>query len=77
MEARQLNHYTEVRFASFLSSGFTTVAMINKPEKKLANASLCTIEFLERFMIAHTICSQNFLSLPFPVNFLNSTRFFS
>ena len=69
MEARQLNHYTEVRFASFLSGGFTTMAMIDKPEKKLAKATLCTIEFLERFMIAHTICSQNFRSLPLPVNF--------
>ena len=29
-------HCTEVRFASFLSSGFTTMAVINPPEKKLA-----------------------------------------
>ena len=28
---------TEVRFSSFLSSGFTTVAVINSPVKKLAN----------------------------------------
>ena len=28
---------TEVRFASFLSGGFTTRAVINPPEKKLAN----------------------------------------
>ena len=27
---------TEVRFASFLSFGFTTMAVINPPEKKLA-----------------------------------------
>ena len=27
----------EVRFASLLSGGFTTVAVINSPEKKLAN----------------------------------------
>ena len=26
---------TEVRFASFLSSGFTTMAVMNPPEKKL------------------------------------------
>jgi len=31
-----LNQYTEVRFASFLSGGFTTMAVINQPEKKLA-----------------------------------------
>ena len=29
-------HCTEVRFASFLSGGFTTMAVINPPEKKLA-----------------------------------------
>ena len=29
-------HYIEVRFASFLSGGFTTMAVINPPEKKLA-----------------------------------------
>ena len=29
-------HCTEVRFASFLSSGFTTMAVINPLEKKLA-----------------------------------------
>ena len=27
---------TEVRFASFLSGGFTTMAVINQPERKLA-----------------------------------------
>ena len=29
-------HCTEVRFASFLSGGFTTMTVINPPEKKLA-----------------------------------------
>jgi hypothetical protein len=29
-------HRTEVRFASFLSDGFTTMAVINPPESKLA-----------------------------------------
>ena len=29
-------HGTEVRFASFLSGGFTTMIVINPPEKKLA-----------------------------------------
>ena len=28
---------TEVRFASLLSGGFTSMAIINPPEKKLAN----------------------------------------
>ena len=30
------SHCTEVRFASFLSGGFTTMAVINPPERKLA-----------------------------------------
>ena len=30
-----LTHYTEVRFASFLSGGFTTMAVIKPPERKL------------------------------------------
>ena len=30
-------HCTEVRFASLLSSRFSTMAVINPPEKKLAN----------------------------------------
>ena len=28
---------TDVRFASFLSGGFTTMAVLNPPEKKLTN----------------------------------------
>ena len=28
-------HCTEMRFASFLSGGFTTMTVINPPEKKL------------------------------------------
>ena len=32
---------TEVRFANFLSGGFTTMAVMNPPEKKLENAPLC------------------------------------
>ena len=30
---------TEVRFASFLSGGFTTMAVINPPERKLAKCT--------------------------------------
>ena len=33
-------HCTEVRFASFLSGGFTTMAVINPTERQ--NAPLCT-----------------------------------
>ena len=33
----RLQQCTEVRFASLLSSGFTTMAVINPPEKNLAN----------------------------------------
>jgi hypothetical protein len=32
---------TEVRFVSFLSGGFITVAVMNPPEKKLEKTHLC------------------------------------
>ena len=32
----KLPNQTEVNFASFLSGGFTTMAIINPPERKLA-----------------------------------------
>ena len=31
-----ITHSTEVRFTSFLSGGFTTMAVINPPKRKLA-----------------------------------------
>ena len=34
---RRTGHCTEVRFASFISGEFTTMAVINSPERKLAN----------------------------------------
>ena len=34
-----LGIFTEVRFASFLSSGFTTMAVIIPPERKLTKRS--------------------------------------
>ena len=36
------DHRTLVHFASFLSSGFITAIEINLPERKLANAPLCS-----------------------------------
>ena len=46
---------TEVRFASLLSGGFTTMAVINPPEKKLANRTsvrgLCSLEEIDRTWI--------------------------
>jgi len=40
---------TEVRFASFLSGGFTNMVVINPPEKKLAKRTFvqCSLEDLE------------------------------
>ena len=43
-EVLMLSHFvikycTEVRFASFLSSGFTTMAVINQPERKLTECT--------------------------------------
>ena len=41
-------HCTEVCFASFLSGGFTTVAVINPPKRKLAKrTSVCTVTLPE------------------------------
>ena len=37
MKEEKPSQCTEVRFASLLSGGFTTMAVINPPEKKLAN----------------------------------------
>ena len=37
--SRFSSHCTEVRFASLLSGGFTTMAVIKPPEKKLANCT--------------------------------------
>ena len=39
-----LHHCTEVRFASFLSGGFTTMAVINPPEMKLTKTHLCALD---------------------------------
>ena len=36
VKSQAVDQSTEVRFASFLSSGFTTVAVINPSERKLA-----------------------------------------
>ena len=35
--------FTEVRFASFFSGGFTTMAVINPQERKLAKTHLCGV----------------------------------
>ena len=38
-----LAHCTKVRFASFLSGGFTTMAAINPTERKLCKMHLCAL----------------------------------
>ena len=43
MFCKLLDQCTEVRFASFLSGGFTTIAVINPPERKLAKTHLCAM----------------------------------
>ena len=37
LTSNNLNHCTEVRFASLLSGRFTTMAVINPPETELVN----------------------------------------
>ena len=49
-----LNHCTEVRFASFLSGGFTTMAVINPPERKLIKRTS-----VHWFKILLLICNVN------------------
>ena len=41
--SRYEDQCTEVRFASLLSGGFTTTAVINPPERNWQNASLCSV----------------------------------
>ena len=45
-------HCTEMRFASLFSGGFTTIAVINQPERKLAKRSSvhCTIFDIQRVL---------------------------
>ena len=39
-------HCTEVRFASFFSGGFTTMTVLNPPERKLAKRT--TVHWVEK-----------------------------
>ena len=44
------SHFTEVRFASLLSGGFTTMVVINPPERKLAKrTSVHCFEFAQLY----------------------------
>ena len=42
--------YTEVRFDSFLSGGFTTIEVINPPERKLAKKRTSVLWFVQVFL---------------------------
>ena len=42
---------TEVRFASFLSGGFTTMAVMNPPEKKLEKCTSVQCSGVEGYII--------------------------
>ena len=52
--------YTEVRFASFLSGGFTTVIVINPPERKLAKHTSIHYIFLNILINYHNIIKLSF-----------------
>ena len=66
-------HCTEVRFASLLSDGFTTMAVINPPEEKLANrtsvhcAYLVLVFFQQPMNNLIVICLSPFKTLYFKV----------
>ena len=46
-------HCTEVRFASFLSGGPTTLAVINPPERKLAKRT--SVQWVAALDLGHTL----------------------
>ena len=56
MACRFSHQYTEVRFASFLSGGFPTMAVINPPERKLAKR--ISVQYLANFVYQTvSVCS--------------------
>ena len=55
-----LRECTEVRFASFLSGGFTTMEVINPPEKKLSKPiSVEWCKVVEVGLIVSQTCKKN------------------
>ena len=70
--ARALGHCTEVRFVSFLSGGFTTIAVINPPDWKLVNRTSVhwvikrerkqNVNIQPRHAILYTLFKDNSLS---------------
>jgi hypothetical protein len=54
------NQGTEVHFANFLSGGFTTMAVKNLPERKLANPPLCRESDYVQYI---TVCPPGFENL--------------
>jgi hypothetical protein len=59
----KIKQYTEVHFASFLSGGFTTMTVMNPPERRLAKrTSVCntSIESIDMQLLA-VLYKYNFL----------------
>ena len=53
---RHLSQFTEVRFASFLSDGFKTMAVINPLERKLAKRISVHLQRICGFLTPKTWC---------------------
>ena len=53
-------HCTEVRFANLLSGGFTTMAVINPPERKLESAHLCSVLRLDATVLKKIFITKVF-----------------
>jgi hypothetical protein len=52
MQYPKIQQSNEVRFASFLSGGFTTMAVINPPERKLAKCtSVCSLLYFWQYTV--------------------------
>ena len=68
-------HCTEVRFASFLSSGFTSMTEINSPEKELAKCTSvqCTGQMHRKLAKAGWASSKGHNLLPLVVNYVLCT----
>ena len=53
-----LNQCTEVRFASLLSGGFTTMAVINPPESKLAKRTYVHLFEIQQIYLCNIHCDE-------------------
>ena len=66
-------HCTEVRFVSFLSGGFTTMTVINLPERKLAKRT--SMKCMSSFICIQKICEISMWHMSIRLNNKTKTYF--